>query len=639
MNFEQEHQHFSQYLPAVITFAMLIAGLIFEHSKAFENLAYGIFWHFWKSTFSIIWFLTAYFIIAFPVLKQTLRAFLHKDFFNEFSLMSLATIGAICIGEFPEAVAVMLFYTVGEHFQEAAVNRAKRSIKALLDVRPDAAFVKRGGEFLAEKPENVKIGDIIQVKVGEKVPLDGKMLNEFSSFNTSALTGESVPRKIRQGEQALAGMVNLDYVAEIQVDKLYSDSSLAKILDLAQNAVSRKAKTELFIRKFAKIYTPIVFALALLISLLPALFVENYIFADWLYRGLVFLVISCPCALVISVPLGYFSGIGVASKHGILFKGANYLELMTKITHIAFDKTGTLTKGVFEVKKVECEENFDKNEFIKIVAAVEKHSNHPIAKAVTAYAEKNGDGCKLASAVEMKEISGHGISAKVDNKTVLVGNGKLLKKFEIPYPVEIDNILETTVLVAIEGKFAGYIIIADEIKADSQTAVNQLNNNKIKTILLSGDKETIAEYTAKTLNISEFYGNLLPENKVEILEKTKGKNNSVVAFVGDGINDAPAIALADVGIAMGGLGSDAAIEIADVVIQTDAPSRIFTAINISKSTHNIVVQNIVLALGIKFIVLFLGAFGIVTMWLAVFADVGVALLAILNSIRLIFKKF
>ncbi|MDR3326849.1 MAG: cadmium-translocating P-type ATPase [Prevotellaceae bacterium] len=621
---EEDHiEGFKQFISVIISFLLLITGIFFDNQE----------FVFFKGFVRIIWYFSAYCVVAFPVIKNMLLCFAQKDFFNEFSLMSLATIGALLIGEYPEAVGVMLFYTVGEILQESAVNRAKRSIKALLDIRPDKASVLRKNIFMEVNPQEIRIGETIQVKVGEKVPLDGKLLNT-SSFNTSALTGESVPRKIRKGEQVLAGMINLDYVVEIEVAREYADSSLAKILYLAQNAMSRKAKTELFIKRFAKIYTPLVFALACMITFLPALFVDNYHFADWLYRGLVFLVISCPCALVISVPLGYFSGIGVASKYGILFKGANFLELMTKITHIAFDKTGTLTKGVFAVQKVESV-ILPESEFIKIVASVEKNSNHPVAKAMAECAAN----AELPTATDIKEISGHGISAAVEGKSVLAGNGKLLKMFEVDYDQKLDDIVQTTVFVAIDGVFAGYFVIADEEKKDVKSTISILKNKGIRTILLSGDKQNIVRQTAANLDIDEAYGDMLPENKVVAIEKIKTATDSVVAYCGDGINDTPSLAMSDVSIAMGSLSSQAVIEIADVIIQTDAPERILTAINISKATNNIIFQNIILALSIKFAVLILGAIGYASMWAAVFADVGVALLAIANSIRLFFKKF
>jgi Cd2+/Zn2+-exporting ATPase len=624
-DFIPQKELFQRCISAVISVLLLAAGLILDKIQP----------NFYTDWVRVVLYYFAYVIIAYPVIKSTLHGFMQKDFFNEFSLMTLASIGALAIGDYPEAIAVMLFYTIGEFFQESAVNKAKRNIKALLATQPETANVLRNDKWLNINPKDIKIGEIIRVKAGEKVALDGIILNQYSSFNTAALTGESHPRTIRNGEDVLAGMINIDFIADIQVTKEYSDSTLAKILDLTQNALNRKAKTELFIRKFAKIYTPVIFGLALLITFLPMLFVQNYLFTDWLYRGLVFLMISCPCALVISVPLGYFSGIGAASHNGILFKGTNFFESLTKVNHICFDKTGTLTKGTFVVTSVECID-IEQNKFMAICAALEQNSNHPIAKAIVKFAENN---ILNYSSTEVSELSGFGISGVVDNKTVFLGNKKLMQKYNIAYPKEIDDIVETSVIVAFNNIYTGHITIADELKTDAQNAVCQLKALNIKTILLSGDKLALVRRMSDSLGIDESYGDLLPENKVEILEEIKSKSNRGVAFVGDGINDAPVLAASDIGIAMGGLGSQVAIDVADVVIQTDEPSRIAVAIKIAKSTHNITVQNIVFVLSIKFFVLLLGAIGFVSMWAAIFADVCVALLAILNAVRLTFKKF
>lgn len=614
------------YLPVLASLLLLLAGI------AMDYFDIGFF----TGYIRLLWYVIAYIPVGYSVLKETLEGFINKEFFTEFSLMSIATLGAFAIGEYPEAVAVMLFYTVGELFQGAAVNRAKENIKALLDVRPDSAAVLRDGIYLNVPPEIVAVGEYIQVKAGEKVPLDGKMLSESSSFNTSALTGESKPKTIRKGEPVLAGMLNLDRVIEIRVAKEYSDSSLAKILDLVQNAASRKAKTELLIRKLAKVYTPIVFFLAVAITVIPYFIVNQYDFNDWLYRALVFLVISCPCALVISIPLGYFGGIGAASHHGILFKGANYLDLMTKVNTIVMDKTGTLTQGVFKVQKIESA-LYSQNEFICIVASIESLSNHPIAKAITDYA---GEDIYLKEVSDTEEIPGHGLKGIVDGRIVLAGNTKLLDKFGIEYPSEVYAVVETIVLVAIDGQYAGYLTIADEVKDDAAQAVSSMHRLGIRqTVMLSGDKSAITKQLAEDLGVDSAYGDLLPEDKVRYIEEIKADPNHIVAFVGDGINDAPALALSDVGIAMGGMGSDAAIEVADVVIQTDQPSKIVTAIRIAKATRQIVLQNIVLAVGVKVAVLLLGAFAVASMWEAVFADVGVALLAILNAVRIMKKKF
>ncbi len=546
--------------------------------------------------------------------------------------MGIATLGAFIIGEYPEGVAVMLFYTVGEMFQDAAVNKAKGNIKALLDVRPDTAHVLRNGNFETINPQDVAIGETIQVKVGEKVPLDGILITDKGSFNTAALTGESKPSTYKTGETVLAGMLNLENVIEIETTKKFEDSSIAKILQMVQDAASRKAPTELFIRKFAKIYTPIVFFLAAALVIIPYFFVENYDFNDWLYRGLVFLVVSCPCALVISIPLGYFGGIGAASRNGILVKGSNFLDLMSKVNTVVMDKTGTMTEGVFEVQKIET--NLPETEFLNLVSALEKQSTHPIAKAiVTSYPSD-------LLAVEVNEISGKGLKGKVNEKIILAGNVKLLDHFSIEYPKEIVEIVESIVVVSVDNKYAGYITIADKIKEDAQEAIHRMKALGVsKTIMLSGDKNIITQKVAKEVGIDEAFGGLLPEGKVEKVEILKKDENNVVAFVGDGINDAPVLALSDIGIAMGGLGSDAAIETADVVIQTDQPSKIATAIKIGRETKKIVIQNIVLAMGVKIIVLFLGAEGVANMWEAVFADVGVALLAILNAVRIQRMKF
>ncbi|RNL54634.1 cadmium-translocating P-type ATPase [Pedobacter jejuensis] len=581
------------------------------------------------------WYILAYLPVGVPVLREVWETFKAKDFFTEFSLMSIATIGAFAIGEYPEGVTVMLFYTIGELFQMAAVNRAKRNISALLDVRADAATVLRRGKYETVKPETVEIGETIQIKAGEKIPLDGEMLSEKSSFNTAALTGESKPKTINKGENVLAGMLNLDKVIEIKVTKVYADSALARILEMVQNATTRKAKTELFIRKFAKIYTPIVFFLALALVSIPFLVLgSDYHFQTWLYRSLVFLVISCPCALVISIPLGYFGGIGAASAHGILFKGSNFLDLITKLNTVVMDKTGTLTKGVFKVQKIES--NVDEQEFLNLLTAVEAKSTHPIAKAIVDYASEK----EIHPAENIEEIAGMGLKGTVNGKEILAGNVKLLQKFNIDYDVKIADIEESIVVVAVDGKYAGYVLIADEIKEDAAEAIKLLHANGVKqVVMLSGDKTSIVKKVAGVLGIDTFYGDLLPEDKVAKLEEIKKNKSKVVAFVGDGINDTPVLAISDIGMAMGAMGSDAAIETADVVIQTDQPSKIATAIRIGKATRNVVIQNMVLAFAVKALVLILGARGLATMWEAVFADVGVALLAILNAVRIQKMKF
>lgn len=630
---DHEHSHdeegesaWKNYLPAIISFALLITGI------AFDNwIKPGFFTGYVR----LGWFIAAYLPVGLPVMKDAVKAIAKGEIFTEFILMTIATVGAFFIKEYPEGVAVMLFYAIGELFQSAAVNRAKRSIKALLDIRPDKANVLRNGTLTEVSPDSVQVGEVIQVKAGEKVALDGTMQSAGSSFNTAALTGESKPSTIKEGETVLAGMINVDKVVEIKVTKVFGESSLARILDMVQNAGSRKAQTELFIRKFSKIYTPIVVLLAVLLTTLPYFFVEQYVFSQWLYRALIFLVISCPCALVISIPLGYFGGIGAASRNGILFKGSNYLDLMNKVNAIVMDKTGTLTKGVFKVQEIHSAKQ-TKEDFIAIVAAVEAQSNHPIAKAIVEYA---GDKAKQIAVTNVEEISGHGLKADYKGSVVLAGNTKLLKKFGVLYSSEVDLITDTIVVAAINNEYAGYITIADELKEDAKEAVAQMHQSITKIVMLSGDKQSVVDKVAKELNIANAYGNLLPENKVQKVEELKKDSNRIVAFVGDGINDAPVLALSDVGIAMGGLGSDAAIETADVVIQTDQPSKIVTAINISKTTKKIVWQNISLAFGVKVIVLGLGAGGLATMWEAVFADVGVALIAILNAVRIQKMKF
>ena len=622
---DHEHNHDNSKLILGISLAIFFLGLIIQY-------IFKPSWFIDHQYIRLAWYGVAYVLVAFSVWREAFDLAKKLDFFNEFSLMGIATLGAFVIGEYPEGVAVMLFYTIGEMFQDAAVTKAKGNIKALLDVRPDIAHVLRNGNFETIKPHDVTIGETIQVKVGEKIPLDGELISDKGSFNTAALTGESKPSTYKLGETVLAGMLNLENVVEIKTTKKFEDSSIAKILQMVQDAASRKAPTELFIRKFAKIYTPIVFFLALALVVIPYFFVDTYVFRDWLYRGLVFLVVSCPCALVISVPLGYFGGIGAASRNGILVKGSNFLDLISKVNTVVMDKTGTMTEGVFEVQKIET--NLDQKQFLDYVSALEKQSTHPIAKAIVANHPSE------LKAIEVEEISGKGLKGKVDNKVVLAGNGKLLHHFSIQYPQEINDIVESIVVVAIDGKYAGYITIADKVKADAKQAITRMKALGVsKTIMLSGDKNTITQNVAKEVGVDEAFGELLPEGKVEKVEALKQNSNQVIAFVGDGINDAPVLALSDVGIAMGGLGSDAAIETADIVIQTDQPSKIATAISIGRETRKIVIQNIVLAMSVKAIVLFLGADGIANMWEAVFADVGVAMLAILNAVRIQRMKF
>ena len=577
----------------------------------------------------LIVFIAAYLLAGYNVLYMAFRKAKRFDFFNEFFLMSVATIGAFAIGSYSEGVAVMVFYSIGEWFQDAAVNNAKRSIKALLDIRPDEVTIIRNGSPLLADPSIVELDETIQIKPGEKVALDGELLSENASFNTAALTGESKPDTKYKGETVLAGMINLNTVAEVKVKALFKDSKLSRILEMVQDATARKSQTQLFISRFAKIYTPIVFFLAVAVCFVPYFFVEDYNFQTWFYRALVFLVISCPCALVVSIPLGYFGGIGLASRNGILFKGGNFLDVMTKIDTVVMDKTGTLTKGVFKVQQVVAE-NMDEKELLRLTAALEKNSTHPIAKAVTEFAGEEADAVK---AEQVEEIPGHGLKGKVNCKELLAGNVKLLKKFSISYPSEIEKIVDTIVVVAFNNQYTGYITIADEIKEDAVQAIKEMHNLNIKTVMLSGDKQYVVDDVAKKVGIDEAFGDLLPEGKVEKVQNLKNEGKHI-AFVGDGVNDAPVVALADAGIAMGGLGSDATIETADVVIQNDQPHKIVSAIKIGKITRNIVWQNITLAMAVKIFVLILGAGGIATLWEAVIADVGVALLAILNAVRI-----
>lgn len=612
---------FKTYLPAIFSFVMLIIGIAVDYFDAFP---------FFKDWIRIAWYTLAYLPVGFPVIKEGWNSIKHGDFFTEFFLMSIATLGAFAIGEYPEGVAVMLFYAVGELFQNAAVNRAKGNIKALLDARPDEALVLRNGNFVTVNPETVEIGERIQVRVGEKIPLDGILLSERASLNTAAITGESKPDTINRDEKVYAGSINLEGVIDVETSKEFKDSSITRILDMVQNATARKSKTELFIRRFARIYTPIVVFLAIGLTFLPYFFLNDYVFKDWLYRALIFLVVSCPCALVISIPLGYFGGLGAASRNGILFKGASFLEAITKVNTVVMDKTGTVTKGVFKIKEINTTQ-FEEATFMKYLIAMEEQSTHPIAKAILEYKAQGTD----IKATDVSEVAGKGLRGTVNGKTVLVGNKALMASNNIDVPSETDDIVESIVMLAIDEKFAGYVTIADELKEDAHQAIKQIRDAGIsKIIMLSGDKDSITQQISKELNIDWAKGGLLPEDKLSEVEELKKQCDTKVAFMGDGINDAPVLAVSDVGIAMGGLGSDVAIETADVIIQTDQPSKIARAIKIGRATRKIVWQNIGLAFGVKAFVLILGAGGLATMWEAVFADVGVAFLAILNAIRL-----
>ena len=620
---------FHEYGKVIFSLLLLAGGIIMNAL----DLAF-----FREGYVSFIWYIVAYLPVGIPVMKEAWESIRGKDYFSEFTLMVIATLGAFYIGEYPEGVAVMLFYTVGELFQGKAVDKAKRNIGALLDVRPEKALVLREGNLVTESPKKIKVGEIIEIKAGERVPLDGIMQNEVAAFNTAALTGESVPRNIRKGEEVLAGMIVTDKVIRLEVTRPFDKSALARILELVQNAAERKAPAELFIRKFARVYTPIVIILAVLIVLSPLVYslinpAFVFTFNDWLYRALVFLVISCPCALVVSIPLGYFGGIGAASRLGILFKGGNYLDAITKINTVVFDKTGTLTKGTFDVQACKSAGDISEEELVKLIASVESDSTHPIAKAVVNYAKEQN--IERVTVTDTKEYAGFGLEATVGGIPVLVGNCRLLSKFDISFPQELLKITDTIVVCAVGNRYAGYLLLADALKEDAKVAIDRLKALNIENIqILSGDKQSIVTNFAEKLGISKAYGDLLPEGKVKHLEELRQDEANRIAFVGDGMNDAPVLALSHVGIAMGGLGSDAAIETADVVIQTDQLSKVAEAIKVGRLTRRIIWQNVSLAFGVKLLVLILGAGGIATLWEAVFADVGVALLAIMNAVRI-----
>ena len=582
-----------------------------------------------------ILFILSYIIVGFEIILEAIENILKGKVFDENFLMSVATIGAFVIGEFPEAVAVMLFYQIGELFQSYAVDKSRKSIANLMDIRPDYANIYKDGKVEKVNPNKVRIGETIVVKPGEKIPLDGKIIEGKTSLDTKALTGESMPREVSEGDEILSGCINLDGVIKIKVTKEFGESTVSKILDLVENASSKKSKSENFITKFAKYYTPIVVILAVILATLPPLLVSGQNFSEWIYRALSFLVVSCPCALVISIPLSFFGGIGGASKIGVLIKGSNYLEALSNVETVVFDKTGTLTKGVFEVQKVK-PVGISKEELIKMAAYSEYYSNHPISKSIKEAYGKEIDEEKI---VNTKELSGHGILAKIEEKEVLIGNEKLMNEYQIDFTKCED--IGTILYVAIERKYVGYIVIADKIKEDSKIAIKGLKKNNVKKIvMLTGDKKEVGESVSTELKIDKVYTELLPDGKVEKVEellKQKSEKGKL-AFVGDGINDAPVLALADIGIAMGGLGADSAIEAADIVIMTDEPSKIVKAIKLSRKTMRIVKENIVFAIFIKIVVLILSAFGISTMWEAVFADVGVSVIAIINALRILRVK-
>jgi len=592
-------------------------------------------------------YILSYLIVGFEILKKAVRNIKRGKIFDENFLMSVATIGAFAIGEFPEAVAVMLFYQIGELFQDFAVDKSRKSISSLMEIKPDYANVLRDGKEEKIVPDEVKIGEEIVVKPGEKVPIDGIVVEGTSFIDTRALTGETVPKKVMENDEILSGCINKDGVLKIKVTKNYDDSTVSKILELVENASSKKSKSEKFITKFAKYYTPIVVIIALVLAIIPPVLISSATFSEWIYRALSFLVVSCPCALVISIPLSFFGGIGGASKNGILIKGSNYLESLASLETIVFDKTGTLTEGVFDVQKIE-PIGLTEEELLEIATLAEWYSNHPIAKSIKKAYNKGAEEIKIR---DVKEISGKGIIAKIEEigkivfednnkeKQVLVGNEKLMEEYNISFEKSKD--IGTILYIAIDGVFSGTILISDKIKDDAIKCINLIKKNGIKqTIMLTGDKKEIAEHISKEIGIDKVHSELLPDDKTEKMEqllKEKSQNKKI-AYVGDGINDAPVLALADIGIAMGVFGSDSAIEAADVVIMTDEPSKINTAIKISKKTMKIVRENIVFAIFVKILVLFLSALGIATMWSAVFADVGVTIIAILNALRMLNKK-
>ncbi len=635
---DHEHHHHAHgakaFLAPAVSLVMLVIGMLLSHFDV-EPFATNRW-------IELAWYIVAFLPVGLPVIKEAIEGIAAHDYFNEFTLMTIACIGAFCIWELPEAVGVMLFYSIGETLQHGAVDRATRNISKLLDVRGEQATVIRDGRKVTVAPQTVKVGEIIEVHPGERVPLDGVLESKDGLFDTSALTGESIPREIASGGEVLAGMIASQNKVQIKVNREYSQSALARILELVRNASSRKAHAELFIRKFARVYTPIVIVLAILLIAIPALvgLLNNsfhYVFSEWLYRALVFLVISCPCALVISVPLGYFAGIGAASRAGILFKGGNYLEAVTGVNTVAFDKTGTLTTGRFSVVKVESA-GIENREMLALLAAAETGSSHPLAKALLEYVKDQGIDIPLSDT--MSEKAGYGTVAEITDRKVIAGNLKMMKSEGINYPSALEHLSGTIIICGVDGQFAGYVTLADTVKPDAAATVKVLQDLGVdKIVMLSGDKKEIVSEYAQRLGIKEAYGELLPQDKAEYVERIASMPDRCIAFVGDGMNDAPVLALSDVGVAMGGLGSDAAIESADIVIQNDQPSRIATAIRIGKTTHTIVMQNIVGAIGIKVIVLALGALGYASLWAAVFADVGVALLAVLNSMRIMWKKY
>ena len=626
-NVHNEHSHGEEFslkreiIPVAVSMVLFVVGLIFYqplHNTPFYIGEYLVF-------------IPAYLVSGWSVLTTAGRNILRGKIFDENFLMTIATIGALAIHQIPEAVAVMLFFQVGELFQGFSVSRSRSSIKSLLEIRPDSANLKVNGKVKQVSPESVQVGDVIIVKPGEKIPLDGEITQGASQIDTSALTGESVPRTVKVGETVLAGTINKSGVLTVRVSKLFAESSISKILHLVENASTKKAATEKFITRFARYYTPVVVFLSLAVAILPPLFIPGATSAQWVYRALVLLVISCPCGLVISIPLGYFGGVGGAAKRGILVKGSTFLDTLTNVETVIFDKTGTLTKGVFNVTQIVPKNGFSEAELLTLAAKVESQSNHPVAKSIlSAYGEVD-----TTDVEDYREIPGHGIQARVGNQIIIAGNDRLLDRENIEHDVCVEG---TVVHLAVDGVYAGRIIIADELKDDAVEAIRKLKSVGVEQIvMLTGDNQAVAQNIAQQLKIDSFLAELLPEDKVEAIERylSKAGKNKKVVFVGDGINDAPVIARADVGMAMGALGTNAAIETADVVLMTDAPSKVAEAIEVGKKTHKIVWQNIILAMAVKGLFILLGIFGIATLWLAVFADVGVALLAILNAGRVL----
>lgn len=612
------------WLPVLITALLFGGGLIAEHLFA-------------QILPARILYALAYLPVGWPVWKHAWNGMRHGDWFNEFVLMALATVGAFCIGEFAEAVAVMLFYTIGEEFQERAVRQAQSHIDSLLDMKEQQVEVFRNGVWTHDLPEQIQVNETIRLQAGNQIPLDGILLSDKGRFNTAALTGESVPQSKHRGDELLAGMINEEHVIEMQVTHRYEDSARARILELVREARSRKSATELMIRRLARVYTPAVFVLALLIAVLPPLFLADAQITEWVYRALIFLVISCPCALVISIPLAYFSGIGAASRQGILFKGASFMDRFPHLKAIVFDKTGTLTYGDFTVLETHLEAGAPDNA-LSLACSLEQLSSHPVAHAITEYGKEQQ--LPLLPAEQVREVAGKGLTGTINGHTVEMGNAHLLTTHHLSVPEEVARRIETVIYILIDGTYAGYFLIADRIKEDAARTIQQLKRAGIgQTVMLSGDKQQLAEKVGKEIGIDRIYGDLLPEDKVKHIERIKAETQDEMAYVGDGINDTPSLAFSSIGIAMGKNGSEAAIETADVILQTDHPERIVTALRISQATRRIVWQNIILALGVKLAVLLLGAFGVANMWEAVFADVGVALLAVLNSIRLLRMRF